>query len=99
MKSRIRHCAIILAITGGLLTAGASAANATVTSVGGGTWDYGVNFWISQAYSNYYHPQVAHGSTACNSKVCSRSDPAPRGVWSKASIRATWGGNTAYWRK
>ena len=77
------------------LFGGASAANAAIHNVGGGTWDQGVNYLVMNTWSNYHHPSKAHGSTACSAKGCDRAT-APPNRWSKASIRATWGGNTSY---
>lgn len=64
----------------------------------GGTWNYGVDYLFLVAYSNYHHPDSVHGSTACSANACTRSEPTPAGLWSYASRRATWGGNTAYYR-
>ncbi|HJD51383.1 MAG TPA: lactococcin 972 family bacteriocin [Candidatus Rothia avistercoris] len=83
---------------GASLFAGATAANAAQVSAGGGTWDYGVSYVTMTTWSNYHHPTRAHGSTACNKNACKVSDTVPRDVWSKAAIKATWGGNTSYWR-
>ncbi|WP_204576887.1 lactococcin 972 family bacteriocin [Clavibacter michiganensis] len=82
-----------------LLLGGAGAANATTEYVGGGTWNYGVERVVGNySYSNYLHSSKAHGSTACSSSKCVRSDTVPGGKWSRASVQASAGGNTAYWR-
>ncbi len=82
-----------------LLIAGAAAAtaHATVEYVGGGTFDYGVNYWSGTVWSDYHHPSKAHTSTACNASDCSWSGVKPAGVWARATISSTLGGNTAYW--
>lgn len=85
-------------LSAGLVLSGAGAANAAISYVGGGTWDHGVTYTTNKVWSNYYHPDRAHGSTACNKDSCNRSATVPPKRWSYASIRASWGGNTTYWR-
>ncbi|MBM7413018.1 lactococcin 972 family bacteriocin [Clavibacter michiganensis] len=82
-----------------LLLGGAGAANATTVQAGGGTWTYDVDYLnTGVAYSNYFHTKKSHGSTACSRDACVRSDTVPSGRWSYARVKATAGGNTAYWR-
>lgn len=95
---RLKMILATLGLTGVLATGLAGAANAAITHPGGGTWDSGVSYITNTVWSNYLHPSRAHGSTACNSNSCKRSATVPAKKWSKASIRATLGGNTAYWR-
>lgn len=71
---------------------------ATVTDVGGGTWDYGYN--IGQAYSNYYHSYNYHGAQVVdrnNDKNYSKVN-AGHGAWAKASISIAWiGGQGSFY--
>ncbi|WP_368411490.1 lactococcin 972 family bacteriocin [Corynebacterium sp.] len=80
------------------LLGGAGVAAAEISHVGGGVWNHGVSYTIKRVWSNYQHHGVPHGSTACNAKACDRSPTVPKGVESKAGIRATLGGNATYWR-
>lgn len=97
MRTKLKNIVAAAVLTAGLVAGGASAANATTEYVGGGTWDYGVNYGTLVTWSDYHHPSRVHGSTACNANNCKASGAKPAGVWSRASITATWGGNTAYW--
>lgn len=81
----------------GLLFGAAAPASAAVETPEGGLWDYGVNYWVLNTWSDYYHETDAHGSTACSANACDESGTVPGGQWSEASISATWGGNTAYY--
>ncbi|WP_204576891.1 lactococcin 972 family bacteriocin [Clavibacter michiganensis] len=88
-----------LCLLAALLLGGAGAANAVTKNVGGGTWQYGTGFSPSAiTYSNYNHPSKKHGSTACKSVECVRSATVPANSWSRASLHATPGGNSSYWR-
>lgn len=101
MRKRQRRLVIgfsSLLAAAGLCFGAVSPAAATIEYPEGGTWEYGVNYWIKQVYSNYHHPSVLHNSTACNGDgKCTTSPAAIPGNWSYASERATWGGNTAYY--
>lgn len=96
-----RKIALWLATVGvaaGLALGGGGVANATTTYPSeGGTWDYGVDYWVMKTWSNYYHPSRVHHSTACSASACTQSGWVPAGYWSNASRLATWGGNTAYY--
>lgn len=97
----MKRAAKVLATVGlgGALAMGAaSGAHAAISYPGGGTWNQGTSYVTMNTWSNYLHGSKAHGSTACNANRCNRSDTVPPGLWSYASIRATWGGNTTYWR-
>lgn len=96
-----RKIALSLATAGvaaGLALGGGAVANATIVYPSqGGTWDYGVDYWVMNTWSNYHHPSRVHHSTACSASACTQSGWVPAGYWSKASRQATWGGNTAYY--
>ncbi|WP_369127125.1 lactococcin 972 family bacteriocin [Rothia nasisuis] len=61
------------------LFGGASATNAAIHYVGGGTWDQGVNYGVMNTWSNYHRPSKAHGSTACSAKGCNSATPPTTG--------------------
>ncbi|GAA4696502.1 hypothetical protein GCM10025781_12930 [Kocuria gwangalliensis] len=95
---RLKKALVTVGLAGTLAAGAAGAANAAVTHPGGGTWDSGVSYWTNSVWSNYHHPTRAHGSTACNSTRCNRSATVAPNRWSYASITASLGGNTTYWR-
>jgi lactococcin 972 family bacteriocin len=101
MKAR-RKITLALATAGlaaSLAVGGAAVAKATtVYPPEGGTWDYGVDYWVMKTWSNYHHPSRVHHSTACSSSACTYSGWVPAGYWSKAERLASWGGNTAYYK-
>ena len=74
----------------------------TVTSAGGGVWDFGsylTAFGQKVCYSNYYHPSLWHGSTAIMSGQPSRSD-VPARITSHAQVaRYTFDTCYVYWRR
>lgn len=53
-----------LTLTALILASTSVAAFATITSAGGGTWDYGSNNSI--CWSKYTHNELRHGSTVIN---------------------------------
>ncbi|WP_170159940.1 lactococcin 972 family bacteriocin [Frondihabitans australicus] len=79
---------------------GASAAYAASESVGGGTWQYGLQGKKPGGitYSNYYNGSKSHGSSAKSGKGLNRSPMVGKGKWSYAAIESTLTGNQAYWR-
>ncbi|MBB4071681.1 lactococcin 972 family bacteriocin [Canibacter oris] len=95
MKNLRKKSATVL-LAAGIIFAGTGTAGAAI-SAGGGSWDYGVDYWSMKTWSNYYHATKVHSSTACNANRCVSSGPTPKDRWSYASLRATWGGNTSYW--
>lgn len=97
MRRRFISTVGALGLAGALVVGGATAANAATKSAEGGKLDYGVDYGYGSVWSNYYHPSKAHGSTACNSMSCSRSDRVPAGRWSYASMGSTLGGNSSYY--
>lgn len=97
MKTKTKATLLVLAIGATALT-GSSAANATVKGVEGGIWSYGVN--RTTTYSDYLHPREYHGSTAINGRGAkSKVQNVKPGQWSKASVRKTPSGNTAYFHR
>lgn len=95
----LRKIGAAFTVSAGLILGGTVSAQAVTEYVGGETWDYGVNYWTMTTWSNYHHTKVVHGSTACSLHKCASSKRTPKNLWSKASVTATWGGNTAYWNK
>ncbi|ROQ38617.1 lactococcin 972 family bacteriocin [Frondihabitans sp. PhB188] len=70
--------------------------NYVVTPEGGGTWTYGTN---NEAYSNFFHKTRKHGSTVKNGTGKTfRTDDTNKGQTSKATVKKTWSGNSAYYR-
>ena len=74
---------------------------ATVTSAGGGTWDYGVRHSEGgTCWSNYLHNNLRHGSTAINGDGDKDYDDGiDAGKESYASVGSTSHGNRAYWHR
>lgn len=77
---------------------------ATITSAGGGTWDYGANSTI--CWSKYTHSNLRHGSTAINGDDESdEDDGVDAGDQSWAEVSSTdWAThlfrrNRAYWHR
>lgn len=98
MRSRrVMSTLASLGLAAALSVGGATAASATTSYMGGGWLDYGVDYGYMNVWSNYFHSSKSHGSTACNSMSCNRSDVAPANKWSWANIGATYGGNKSYY--
>ena len=76
-----------------LVLAGATPALATVTHVSGGTWDYGAGSSI--VWSDYYHKDKCHSSTAVGEYI--DSDEAAAGSWSYAQADVALSGNESYY--
>lgn len=74
---------------------------ATVTTAGGGRWDYGANSSI--CWSKYNHPNLRHGSTAINGDDESdEADGIDAGEESYACVTSTrnpFHRNRAYWHR
>ncbi|MDR0951133.1 MAG: lactococcin 972 family bacteriocin [Candidatus Ancillula sp.] len=81
-------------IGGGLILAGAAAPAFSAQNVGGGTWKYNMTDIV---YSDYYHPSVNHGSTACNWSKCDKQQWNDAGTWSHAQVGRGITGNKVYW--
>lgn len=96
-KKRIVMTLSTVGLAASLAVGGAAVANAAVVSVAGGTWDYGVDYWVMNTHSNYYQGSRLHNSTACSSSQCVGSGWTPPGVLARANVHATWGGNTAWY--
>jgi lactococcin 972 family bacteriocin len=78
----------------------AGPAFATVTNVGGGTWNYGTSYGFpstTHVWSNYVHPTRYHSSTAiCGSNNVKHYADAT--VWSNSSTQCNvLQSNAAYW--
>lgn len=76
----------------------ATPALATISYVGGGTWNWGTpggNNW-----SHYYHASRWHGSSVTGDNGLVRSSCTRPGVWSYSNARDTawWRVDHAYWR-
>ena len=75
------------AAASGLLLLGLTLpAAAVTTSVGGGSWSYGITYKDGKqhtVYSNYYHPSVFHRASTING-------------WGRHSCTHTRAGQTAY---
>lgn len=98
MLKRVSTAFAAVGLAGVLAFGGASAANATTTYIGGGTLDHGVDIGYRLTWSNYYHFSKSHGSTACSTVSCTRSDRAPARYWSFADRPNTlWGNQAFYW--
>ncbi|WP_185276373.1 lactococcin 972 family bacteriocin [Leifsonia shinshuensis] len=91
MKILMKALATV-AVTGGLLAGGATAAQAV--SVEGGTWNYGVTG--KYTYSNYQHNSRDHKATACGSGCDYAGWKTPR-VEARAQAISAIGGNTAFY--
>lgn len=76
-----------------LVLAGAGPALATIEHVSGGTWDHGAGTAV--VWSNYYHDDKCHSSTAVGEYI--DSDEAAAGSWSYAQADVDWSGNEAYY--
>lgn len=81
MFGKIRKPVAAALVAGAFLVGGGAAAHATISYVGGGTWDHGVNSSI--VWSDYYHGSKCHGSTSVGSYT--ERDNAPAGWWSVTS--------------
>ncbi|MBB6174870.1 lactococcin 972 family bacteriocin [Nocardiopsis mwathae] len=67
---------------------------AAFKEIGGGEWTHGVSG--GTVYSNYYHRDVCHGSTAVG-KYVDRAE-ANAGRTSRAKAPEAWTNNQTYWR-
>lgn len=92
---------ISLALTLFTLMSTSVIAFATVTSAGGGTWDYDVNHKPGcTCWSNYTHNSLRHGSTAVNGDGdMDCADGIVAGETSYASVASTAHSNKAYWHR
>lgn len=97
----LRNTAIAATATAVMMVGGASVAQATVASVGGGTWNYGVTTWTaSNNWSHYYHPSRYHGSSVTGDVGLVRSGCGIPGTY---TYTWAWDSNpfridSAYWR-
>jgi lactococcin 972 family bacteriocin len=97
MRRKISRKIIGLAFI--LTLAGAAPAYATVVNVGGGTWNYGVNYnWTNKAvYSQYVHNTSYHSATSiCGSAVDKKFANARYWAYSGASC-GLFDSTAAYW--
>ncbi|RBQ14143.1 lactococcin 972 family bacteriocin [Spongiactinospora rosea] len=78
-----------------LLDSQADARTLEIEQVGGGTWSYGVN--SRDAWSNYYHGALCHGSSV-QGTIYMRDWNVAAGYWSEAIAPSKPVGNKAYWR-
>lgn len=63
-KKHKGHAIAAATLAAGLSLGVTGTAMATVVSVGGGTWDYGIMSVLPGTnWSNYYHPSRVHGSS------------------------------------
>lgn len=85
-----------LALSAGVLLAGASPASAYETSyVEGGTWRHGFNG--VDVISNFAHPQRTHRSSVQTSRQYFSSGYRSAGYWSYASLQSTTSGNKSFY--
>ncbi|GAA2009589.1 lactococcin 972 family bacteriocin [Nocardiopsis rhodophaea] len=94
MKIPVRRVATTAVLAVGLTIGTASAAMAAFEKAGGGEWTHGIS--NDTVYSNYYHRDVCHGSTAVGTKTV-RAE-ADAGLTSRASAPEAWTNNQTYWR-
>lgn len=97
----VRRMITGVVLAGALVLGGGTAAQATVTQVGGGTWDYGImNLKASMNWSHYYHGRVNHGSSVTGDQGLVRSGCVSPGFRSRAYAwdSAWWRIDRAYWR-
>ncbi|REJ06421.1 lactococcin 972 family bacteriocin [Microbacterium bovistercoris] len=90
----IAASALALAMAVGSVTA----ANATTEYVGGGTWQYWVDYGTDTNYSGYYHGSAYHRASVSNGTGTVR-EYANAGSWARAMQSAAAWGNKAYWWK
>ncbi len=83
------------ALAATMLFASAGAAGATMISIDGGTWDYGVGG--KTVWSHYFHQGRRHGSTAIG-KIRVDSGCVNKGLWSRATAPKKLTGNRSYYR-
>jgi hypothetical protein len=101
MKKLITGMAI--ACLGVVLTAGTAQADEKEEwFLDGSIWKYSSNINLFNSSSrivrsSYLHPSRKHKATACNSQQCSSSLWVRGGVWARAEIEGTLGGNKAYY--
>ncbi|WP_433509447.1 lactococcin 972 family bacteriocin [Nonomuraea sp. CA-143628] len=72
-----------------------TAAWAEITYPDGGTWDHGTG--QGYTWSNYYHEDDCHGSTAVGVST-KRSPKTNPGAWSEARVASSSFGNETYYR-
>ena len=92
-----RNNRVVSTLAAAVLAIGMAApALATVTRVGGGTWDYGTGG--GRVWSNYHHGSKCHGSSVRGASGLVRSPDTRAGYWSYASDRDTIWVDRAYYR-
>ncbi|MEU6863370.1 lactococcin 972 family bacteriocin [Streptomyces sp. NPDC046876] len=85
------------AVAAGFIVLGAAVpAVAAQSDVSGGTWYYGTNS-SDFVYSNYYHGERCHGSSA-KGKYLAQSGNVDKGKTSYASAPEAMWGNESYYR-
>ncbi|MGC8628124.1 MAG: lactococcin 972 family bacteriocin [Acidimicrobiales bacterium] len=88
-----------VAPTSGAVGLGTGAVPLTIVNVGGGTWDYGVNYRIiaKTVYSNYIHPTKVHSATSICGSATDTDVEAPN-VWAITTAKCNILQSTAaYW--
>lgn len=88
----------IIGLAFALTLASAPAAMAATANVGGGTWNYGVNYgWGKDVYSQYVHNSLYHSATSiCGSAYGKRFENPWYWADSGASCNM-WDSTATYW--
>jgi lactococcin 972 family bacteriocin len=83
----------------GAVSLGTGPVPQTIVNVGGGTWDYGVNYGIisKTVYSNYVHPTKVHSATSICGSATDTNIEAPN-VWADTTAKCNiFQSTAAYW--